>query len=418
MAYGRLAHSYTNIGQTAKAAENARKANDLRQRVSERERFYIESTYEFSVTENLEATRKVYEAWAQAYPRDDVPVNNLGMIYSRLGDYDKALSAYQQGLRLDPGSEIGYQNVVSTYTRLDRLDEAKATIQDAKTRGFDSPLVHFYSYNLAFLQQDAAGMEREADILISKPGTEPVMLYAESETAAYDGQISRARELAIRVVDSLRLASRKEPAGGFEVQAGLREALVGNLALAKRQAEDALSLTDNKYVQAMSATVLGLTGDSAKATQMADDLASRYAENTSMQTSYLPMIRRAVALKKGTPIKPPEDAAEGARADLATPTWASYISLYPLYLQGQAHMAAHRAIPAASAFQRILDRPGLVLNEPIGALAHLGLGRAYAMAGDSSKARTAYQDFLTLWKNADPDVPIFKEAKAEYAKLK
>ncbi len=244
------------------------------------------------------------------------------------------------------------------------------------------------------------------------------MLYAESETAAYDGQISRARELAIRVVDSLRLASRKEPAGGFEVQAGLREALVGNLALAKRQAEDALSLTDNKYVQAMSATVLGLTGDSAKATQMADDLASRYAENTSMQTSYLPMIRRAVALKKGTPIKPPEDAAEGARADLATPTWASYISLYPLYLQGQAHMAAHRAIPAASAFQRILDRPGLVLNEPIGALAHLGLGRAYAMAGDSSKARTAYQDFLTLWKNADPDVPIFKEAKAEYAKLK
>ncbi len=159
MAYGRLAHSYTNIGQTAKAAENARKANDLRQRVSERERFYIESTYEFSVTENLEATRKVYEAWAQAYPRDDVPVNNLGMIYSRLGDYDKALSAYQQGLRLDPGSGIGYQNVVSTYTRLDRLDEAKATIQDAKTRGFDSPLVHFYSYNLAFLQQDAAGME-------------------------------------------------------------------------------------------------------------------------------------------------------------------------------------------------------------------------------------------------------------------
>ena len=417
MAYGRLAHAYANLGDTTHAADSSRRAYELRQRVSERERFYIEATYQSIATENLEASRKIYEAWAQEYPRDDVPPNNLGFIYSKLGDYEKALAAFQLSLSLDPDSTIELGNVMGTYLLLNRQDEANAMIQESKARGLDFADLHLVSYNLAFFRGDSAEMEREASILISKPGTELYMLYMESDTAAYSGQMSRARELAMRVVDSLKLAGRKEPAGGFEVQAALREALVGNLTLAKHQAEDALSLTDNKYVQAMAATVLGLTGEFAKAEELAEDLTSRYPENTSVQTFYLPMIRRAIAAKKGPHGTAPETATVGARADLVPPTWANFILLYPLYMRGLAHLAAHQAAPAGADFRTILDHPGLVRNEPIGALAHLGLGRAYAMAGDRSKARTAYQDFLTLWKDADPDIPLLKEAKAEYAKL-
>lgn len=416
MAYGRLAHAYANLGDTTNAADTSRKAYELRQRVSERERFYIEATYQSIAPENLEASRKIYEAWAQEYPRDDVPPNNLGVIYSKLGEYEKALSAYQQSLSLDPDSTIGLGNVMVTYLLLNRQDEANAMIQESKARGLDFVDLHLASYNLAFFRHDSDEMEREASILISKPGTELYMLYIESDTAAYSGQMSRARELAMRVVDSLKLAGRKESAAGFEVQAALREALVGNLTVAKQQAEDALSLTDNKYVQAMAATVLGLTGESAKAEELAKDLSSRYSENTSVRTFYLPMIRRAIAVKvsHGTA---PETPTVGDRADLVPPTWANFIYLYPLYMRGLSHLAAHQAAPAGADFQTILDHPGLVRNEPIGTLAHLGLGRAYAMAGDPSKARTAYQDFLTLWKDADPDVPILRAAKKEYAKL-
>ena len=417
MAYARLSSNYGNTGQTAKAAENARKAYELRQRVSDRERFYIESSYELRMTENYEAARKIYETWAQAYPRDDIPPTNLGVVYMQLGDLEKALSLAQQSLRIAPDNAISYGNVLSGYLGLNRFDEVKATIEEAQAHRLDFSNLHFASYHIAFLQQDEAGMEREAAYLMSRPASEPSMLYLESETAAYHGQLSRARELAKRVIDMLERSGRKDAAGGVEAQAALREALIGNLALAKRQADDALSLTDNRYVQAVSAIVFGLTGDSARATQIADALASRYPENTSMQFQYLPMIRCSVALEEGSAVKAVEAAAVGERYELGSPNWMNYVNLYPVYLRGQAYLAAHQAAPAAAAFQKILDHSGRVMNEPIGALAHLGLGRAYAMAGDSSKARTAYQDFLALWKDADPDIPILKEAKAEYARL-
>ena len=399
MAYGRLAGNYRNMGQTTKAAESARKAYDLRQRVSERERFYLESSYELFVTEDLEAAREICQAWAQAYPRDDAPLSRLGFVYATLGDIDHALSAHRQSLKLDPESGAIYGSIAGAYAGLNRMDEAKATIQEAKAHGIDTTGLHVMSYYLAFLQQDEAGMERETSYLLSRPGT--AILYTESDTAAYGGQMSRARELAMRTVETYRNTD-KVTAGGYEVAAALREALVGNLALAKRQAEDALTLTDHKNVQAVAATVLALTGNSARAAQLADNLASRYPHETSMQIHYVPMIRYAVALQKGNAAKVLEATAGGASYDLGAPNGMSILRVYPLYLRGQAYLAAHQAAPAAAAFQKILDHPGLVLNEPIGALAHLSLGRAHVMAGDSTKARTAYQDFLCAVERCRP----------------
>src|SRR5208283_856327 len=258
MAHARLAVNYFNSDDTVRATESARKAYELRQRVSERERFYIESTYEVNVTENLEAARKLYETWAQTYPRDDVPPNDLGVIYAILGENEKSLSAYQETMQLDPGNAISYGNLIHTYIGLNRLDEAKATIEHAKAQHLDFPNLNISLYHIAFLEQDAAGMAREAASLKGKPGIEDVMVYLESETAAYGGQLSRARDLAKGAVDDMQRLGAKEPAAGFQSEAALREALIGNFALAKREAEDALHLAggNNKYIEALCGIVL------------------------------------------------------------------------------------------------------------------------------------------------------------------
>jgi eukaryotic-like serine/threonine-protein kinase len=416
MAYARLAMNYRNTSDSVKAAENARRAYDLRQRVSERERFYIESTYEINVTENYESARKIYEAWEQAYQREDVA--NSVTVYQTLGDYEKLLSAAQRSVRLDPESVVGYGNLSSAYFLLGRFDEAKATLQEAQAHHLEFYNLHLGLYLIGFVEHDAAGMERETNYLMSKPGHEDSMLYLESQTAAYGGQMSRARELADRVAEDTQRLGRKDSAGGFLAQAALREALVGNVVFARRQAENALKLTDNQYVEAMAAVVLGLTGDSAKATRMAEDLARRFPQATSIQLHYLPMIHGASAMQSGKGAEAVQAFTAAEPYELGSPRWMNYIRLYPVYLHGQACLAARQSAQAAAEFQKILDHPGIVANEPIGSLAHLGLGRAYGMAGDHAKAKTAYQDFLGLWKDADPDVPILIAAKSEYAKLR
>ena len=417
MAYAKLSTCQNNLGDAGLAAENAHKAYELRQRVSQREKFRIEYTYQQFYTENLEASRKVLEEWMQAYPQDDSPPNNLANVYEKLGEHEKVLALRQQCLRLNPDAPVGYLGLIDAYMNMNRLDEAKATTDEGKTRTYDSPYVHTYAYLLAFLQHDTEGMEREAAFVIGKPGLAAQhMLYLESETATYAGQMSRARELVNRAVDELKRIGNKEPASGYLAQAALNEALVGNLAVAKQQAEDALALSDNEYVQAVSATVLGLSGDSAKATRLADDLEHRSPESTSMKFLYLPMIRGAVATKSGDAARAVPAFEASAPYELGS-AWMCCIRLYPAYLRGQAYLKAHQGGPAAAEFQKIIDHYGMIQNEPIGSLARLGLGWAYAIAGESERARTAYQDFFALWKDADRDVTILKQAKAEYAKL-
>jgi serine/threonine protein kinase/Flp pilus assembly protein TadD len=414
MAYGRLGMSYMNLGETTRAEENIRKAYELRERVSDREKFYIASHYELFVTGDLEAARKIYELWAQTYPRDANPHHNLVNIYDALGDYDKALARAQEAMKLDPGIGIYYGLLGGSYMLVNRLDEARATAQEAQAHNLATPGIHLLLYQIDFLQHDAAGMEREAAGLMGKPGFDDLMLDIESDTAAYGGQFAKARELTRRASDSAQRADKKEAAAGYEAEAAVREALVGNMSQAKQQAQAALALSTGENVEEGSAIALGLAGDAPQATRLAADVAKRLPEDTIVQFDYLPTIHAVAALTGSSANKALEALAPAAPYELGM---NSLVNLYPVYLRGEVYLAAHQGSAAAAEFQKILDHACVVQNEPIGALAHLGLARAYALSGDNVKAKSAYQDFLGLWKDADPDIPILKQAKAEYAKL-
>jgi len=416
MAYARMGTSYANLNETVRAAENVRRAYELRERVSEREKFYILSHYEDFATGNLEAARKTYELSSQAYPRD-TPLTNLGLVYSALGDYNKALAAYHGALKVNGETGYRYGNLVNGYLQLNHLDEAKATAQEAQAHNLDSPQIHLSLYWVDFLQNDAAGMEREAAGLMGKPGYEDQMLNYESDAALYGGQLAKARVLTRRAVESAQRADEKEAAAAYEAEAAVREVLVGNTALSKQQARTALALSSGRVVEALSAIALALAGDSAHATRLADDLEKRFPEDTIVQSNYLPTIHAAALLRRSNAGKATETLAAAAPYELGSIVETLNFVLYPVYLRGEAYLATNQGNAAAVEFQKILDHPGIARSELIGALAHLQIGRAYAVEGDTTKAKAAYHDFLALWKDADPDIPILIAAKAEYAKL-
>lgn len=417
MAYARLGINFYNLDEPARAEESLQKAYDLRERLSEREKLYIAASHDAMATGNMEAARKTYELWEQLYPRDQFAVGNLGVVYTFLGEYDKALAAIQTAWKLNPGNALVFSNIVVTYLHLNRLDEAKATALEATTLNLSSNFLHANLYMVDFAQHDTAGMEKEAAELIGKPGWEDLMLYNQSDTAAYSGHFSQAREFTRRAADSAQRADKKETAAAYEAEEAVREALVGNLALAKRQAKNALALSNGKEVVALSATALGLAGDSVQTARLTHDLNSRFPQDTVVQSNLLPTIRLALVLRGGDAGKLTEALSVASPYELGQTSNSVTFCLYPAYMRGAAFLAANQATRAAAEFQKILDHPGVVQNEPIGALAHLGLGRAYALIGETSRAKAAYQDFLALWKDADRDVPILKQVKAENAKL-
>jgi eukaryotic-like serine/threonine-protein kinase len=425
-AYAFLGVSYGDLGEFDQDAENVRKAYELRERVkSERERLYIDLRYASDVTGDLEAARKIDELWAETYPRDVYPSRNLGSSYSDLGEYDKALAAYEEALKLNPSSGLEYENLVAADLALNRLDQAKTTAREAQAHHLASPGINWLLYDVDFLQHDVAGTDREAADLMGKPGYEDSMLYIESDTTAYSGQFLKAREFTHRAVDSAGRADKKGAAAAYEAQAALREALVHNTGLAKQQARAALAISNGRDVEAISAIALGLVGDSDQAMRLANDLGQRFPKDTWAQSEYMPMIYAAALLGGRNASRDAGKAVEALAATLpyeegaprAGPPGNLNFALWPAYLRGEAYLATPQGSKAATEFQKILDHPGVVVNEPIGALAHLGLGRAYTLSHDSTKAKTEYRNFLSLWKDADPDIPILKQAKAEYAKL-
>jgi class 3 adenylate cyclase/tetratricopeptide (TPR) repeat protein len=424
MAYASLGTSYNNLGEYSQAAESARKAYGLRERVSERERLYIESHYYHYVTGDLEKARQAYEIWAQIYPRDDVPQNNLSFIYFVLGQYDRALEEARENVRLSPDG-AGYALLATLYLNLDQLEEAEATTREAQTKSLDSPVLHFILYSLAFLRNNMSGMATQVAWSEGKPGVEDVLLVLEADSAGYSGRLAEARELSRRAVDSAMHAEEIETAGTYEAEAAVREALFGNASDAHGRAKAALGLSVGRDVQFGAALALALAGDAARAQALADDLGKRFPEDTFVQFNYLPTIHAQLALTHNESAKSPGGGASKAIEALqaAAPyelgqAGGGSLALAPVYVRGRAYLAEREGNEAAGEFQKILDHRGIVVNEAFGALAALGLARAYAMLGDTAHARAGYKDFLTLWKDADPNVPILKQAKAEYAKLR
>jgi serine/threonine protein kinase/predicted Zn-dependent protease len=416
MAYARLSTNYSNLSEDARATDAIRKAYALRERVSEREKLYIVSHYEGTFTRNWEAGRNAYELWAQTYPRDDVPPSNLSVLYANMGEYDKALAAGLKAMSLTPDG-VSYANLCGGYVTRNRLDEAKATAQEALARNVDAPYLHLAVYQIAFLQHDPAGMQREVALLAGKPGWEDQSLVYQAQAIAYGGELTKARELWRRAIDSAQRADSKDRAAGYQALSALLEAVVGNMALAKRQAQAALVLSSDRDVQAIAAVALGLAGDVSSATRSADQLAKLFPQDTAVQSVYVPMMRAAASLSNAQGAKALEELAPVVPYELGISQSFVGLSLYPVYLQGQAYLLTKQGAAAAAEFQKILDHWGIAPNDPVHAFARLALARAYALSGDSAKARSAYQDFLALWKDADPDIPILKQAKAEYAKL-
>src|SRR4029077_6855764 len=333
MAYASLGTSYNNLDETSLAAENIRKAYELRERGSERENFYIESHYYQFVTGDLEKARQIYELWAQTYPRDLVAPNNLSYIYAAFGQYDKALAEAREAFRLN--QESGYGNLVNACLQMNRLEEARSTAQEAQSKNLDSPTLRILLYALAFLQNDAAGMAQQVAWAAGKPGVEDVLLANEGNTAAYSGQLGTAREFSRRAVASAERAQEKETAAGYETDAAIREALFGNAAEARQRAAAALALSTGRDVQFGAALALALAGDATRSQTLADDLAKRFPEDTIVQFNYLPTVRAQLALERNDTSRAIEALQAATPYELGLPGTGSFTpGLYSVYVRG------------------------------------------------------------------------------------
>jgi tetratricopeptide (TPR) repeat protein len=421
LAYVHLGIASTSLGEPSIAAGYTRKAYELRDRTSEPEKYFISATFHKEVTGNIETAEQSCELWIQAYPRSEMPHIYLsGAIYPVIGQYGKAVEEAREAIRLKPDFPISYAFLMYGYIPLNRLAEAKAVYGQALERKLYNTFYLSALYQIAFLQNDAAGMAMEAARSAGQPGIEDELLGLEADTAAHSGRLRDARELSRRAIDSAERAQEKEVAATYFALSGLREALFGNAEEARRRATLAMGRSAGRDVQYGSALALAYAGDDKRAQTLADDLGKRFPEDTIVQFNYLPTLRAKLAVNRGNPSEAIESLRAAAQYELGATTSSTYgwTALYPVFVRGEAYLAAHQGSEAAAEFQKILDHRGIVLDGPIGALAHLGLARAFDMQGDTAKAKAAYQDFLTLWKDADPDIPIFIAAKSEYARLK
>jgi len=418
MAYAALGTAYNNIAEPSLAAEFGRKAYELRDRASEREKLYIDAHYYNFVTGDLAQAAKAYQSWAQSYPRDEIPYTNLGAIDALLGRYDQGLAESQAAFRLNP-SGLNYSNLVTAFMAANRLDEARATAQEAQERKLDSPYLRAAMYQLSFLKNDAAGMAQHVAWATGKPGIEDALLGMEADTAAYSGHVRRAEELTKQAVDSAVRADQKETAASYEAEAGARQAFFGNPAAAKRHAETALAMSNGRDVEYIAGVALGEAGDGARVEALLADFAKRFPEDTLARFLYAPTLRALLELSRHEPAKAISELQPVVPYELGQASTSSTISvaLYPVYVRAAAYLAGKQGKEALAEYQKIMDNRGVVINGPIGVLAHLGQGRAHALDGDPAKAKIAYQDFLAAWKDADPDIPLLAEGKKEYSSL-
>lgn len=420
MAYGGLTIAYTTLGESRLAAESARAAYALRDKVSEPEKYFITSRYARSATGNIDLAIQASLAWIQAYPRAALPRTMLaGSIYPVIGDFEQSLAQATASIRLLPTMPVTYSFLMDDYIALNRLDDAQAAYAQTRQLGLQSGFFVFNLYQLAFLRRDAAGMARQVAASRGQPGIEDQILAYAAETAAYHGRINQARDLTDAAMGFAQRSGMQESAATYLAMSALREALFGNADEAEQRAAAAVHGAPSRDVQFGAALALAYAGNIAQAEALADNLASEFPEDTLARLNYLPALRAKVAIARGHPadalaiLKPATPYEFGVTRSSAI----GWTSLFPVYVRGEAYLTMHKEREAADEFRKILDHPGLALNFPVGPLARLQRARALAGAGNRVEARAAYRALLDLWADANANLPVLQRARAEAARL-
>jgi len=449
MGYESTGNVYSAMSEIGRASDYYTQAFQLREHASEREKLVILATYYQIVTGELEKAAQTFQEWVASYPRSAGPHIGLGNVYTEQGQWEKAVEEYRESLRLVPDGALSRQNLANSLIALERFDEARQTIQEAKARKQDSLEIHSDLYALAFLQADSAGMAEQQQWFADKP-EENYGLSLASDTEAYAGHLGKAREVTKRSVDSAIHADSRENGAIWLENAALREAAFGNPRDARQTAADGLKLVaTSPGAAAEAALAYAMVNDAARAESLAQGLNKLHPVDTEVQSLWLPAIRAQLALNRKDPALALTALQAAWPIELGNILSVANLScLYPTYIRGEAYLAARQGTKAAAEFQKILDHSGIVWSCWTGALAHLGVARANALqarggtgvspvqaeqssaatsagepispaARDAARVRAlaAYKDFLTLWKDADPDIPVYKQAKAEYAKL-
>ena len=430
MGYLEVGIEYIHLGEAGRASEYFSKAFRLREHASEWEKLTIAAAYYQGVTGEVDKAAKTYQEQIESYPRDFRAYGNLGIVFSHRGQFEKATEMMTQALRLAPTSWLGnYTNLANYALALQRFDETRQVIHEAQTRKTDDFILHNALYALAFLGGDSGAMAEQQQWYADKLEYENFGLALASDTEAYRGHLAKARELTKRAVDSAVRADSKELGALWQAIAAQREAAYGNERKSRQAAAEPLELAPgSQSVESEAALAFAMAGDTARAESLAQDLGKRFPLNTQMQSLWLPAIQAQVGLKRKNPALALSSLRVASPIELGQISFVNNLScLYPTYIRGEAYLAAGQGGAAAAEFQKILDHSGIVWNCWTGALAHLGVARAHALKAKSlqgadadaarAKALAAYKDFLALWKDADPDIPVFIAAKGEYAKL-
>ncbi len=422
MAHARLGLAYMTLGETALAVESFRTARQLRNRANDGERFFIDAIYDLQVTGNLERGQQTCENWRQIYPREENVHGFLAaMIYPPLGKYQRAAEEANKFVELNPGFSIAYLQLAFTNAYLGRLDDSDKALLRAAELKLEMPDYAVQRFTNAFLRGDKGAMDREVAASRGKSTVEDWLSDQEAFVLAYSGRLQAATREAQHSVDMARQADEPERAAMWEAGNALWDAFFGNRDAARDKATTAAALSKSRDVEYGAAFAFGVAGYSSESLKLAKDLETRFPEDTIVRLNYLPALRSLnEGLNRGNPDKAVELLQEALPYELGMPPSSvigSFGALYPVYIRGTAYLEAHRGAEAAGEFQKIIDHRWIVIDDVIGAVAHLQLGRAFALSGDTIKAKAAYQDFLNLWKDADPDLPIFKQAKLEYSKL-
>src|SRR6266851_9722635 len=420
LAYSSLAVNHYNLNQNAKASEEIRQAFEMGDRQTARERLQITTLYYDLGTGDVKKAIASYKLWVNQYPRDDVPWGDLSSEYFLIGDYEQAAANAREALRLEPNSVAWYENLSTADIALQRLGEAESLLKEALAKKLEDPSLHANMYALAFLRNDAAAMQRELSATTGQSGGEDTMLAMQADTEAFSGHLKKARALSRQAVESAQKAELAEPAAIWEGLAALREAAFGNNAEARKGVEEVIRIApESRDAQTLAALILARAGETQRAQAILEDLSARYVSNTVIQKVWIPTIRAQNELLRQnsrTALQFLETATPYERGQMIGNL--SNCCLIPIYLRGEAYLAAGQGPQAVNEFQKILDDKGVVVNCWAGSLALLGKARAQASAGYKGAARTTYAQFLAQWKDADADVPIFKAARSEYAKLK